>query len=53
MIGADERNWHACTTPKPPDDVNFEWHCPVCLQVWIWRRPPRPVAQWIRRGAEK
>lgn len=48
-----EHNWHACTIPTAPGDVTFDWPCPVCGQLWIWRRPPRPIAQWIRREGEQ
>ena len=49
---ADEHAWHACTTPPPPEHVGTRWDCPFCHQVWIWRRPPRPTAQWIRATQE-
>lgn len=50
---ADEHAWHACTTPPPPTDLTHaRWHCPQCHQTWIWRRPPRPTAQWIRATPE-
>ena len=45
---ADEHAWHACALPLPPTDPTTRWHCPHCHQTWIWRRPPRPTAQWIR-----
>lgn len=35
-------------TPPPTNLDNARWNCPTCKQVWIWRRPPRPTAQWIR-----
>ncbi len=50
---ADEHTWHACTTPPPPDNVDHaRWNCDICHQTWIWRRPPRPAAQWIRATPE-
>lgn len=49
--GFNEHNWHACFTPKRPEDFDFEWRCPVCLQLWVWRRPPQPPPQWVRREA--
>lgn len=49
----DEHAWHACTTPAPPTTLTeARWNCPLCHQVWIWRRPPRPTAQWIRATPE-
>ena len=51
--GADEHTWHACNTPPPPDNPGTRWNCPRCHQTWIWRRPPRPTAQWIRQAPEE
>lgn len=49
----DEHAWHACTTPDPPTRLaEARWRCDTCRQVWIWRRPPRPTAQWIRATPE-
>ena len=44
---AAEHAWHDCTLPPPPG-VPGHWRCPICGATWIWRRPPRPTAQWIR-----
>lgn len=52
-VRADEHTWHSCATPEPPADVLFQWQCPVCLQLWVWRRPPQPAAQWVRREDEQ
>ena len=50
---SDEHAWHACATPPPPDNVDHaRWNCDICHQTWIWRRPPRPAAQWIRQEEE-
>ena len=49
---ADEHAWHACDTPPPPEHVGTRWDCPRCHQVWVWRRPPRPTAQWLRATQE-
>jgi hypothetical protein len=49
----DEHAWHACPTPDPPTNLDdTHWNCPTCHQTWIWRRPPRPIAQWIRATPE-
>lgn len=48
----DEHAWHACVTPAPPTDLPGHWTCPLCDAHWIWRRPPRPIAQWIRATPE-
>lgn len=52
MSAAAEHDWHACVTPPPPDNVGTHWACPLCHAVWIWRRPPRPPAQWTRATPE-
>ena len=48
-----EHDWHACTTPPPPDNPATAWPCPICGQPWRWRRPPRPAAQWVRATTEE
>ena len=47
-VRSDEHAWHDCPTPPPPQDPTTRWHCPTCQATWMWRRPPRPTAQWIR-----
>lgn len=47
----NEHNWHDCTTPDPAAHIH-NWTCPICHQHWIWRRPPRPAAGWIRATPE-
>jgi hypothetical protein len=52
-VPAAEHDWHACTTPPPPEHPPGEpWHCPICGQPRHWRRPPRPAAQWVRADQE-
>lgn len=52
-MNSTEHNWHACFVPEPPADVDFEWVCGICLQHWVWRRPPQPPPQWVRRDDDE
>jgi hypothetical protein len=47
-MNSAEHDWHACVVPDAPADVDFEWQCGICLQYWVWRRPPQPPPQWVR-----
>lgn len=50
---AAEHAWHDCATPAIVPNIRPRpWACPVCGQHWIWRRPARPAAQWIRATPE-
>ncbi len=49
----NEHTWHACKTPPPPTSIgDSRYQCDICHQIWLWRRPPRPIAQWIRATPE-
>lgn len=49
----DEHAWHACSTPPISPDTAATWDCPICRQRWVWRRPPRPAARWVRRDRDE